>query len=291
MSTSKRLCHVCGHPLTEGDVVCPNCGEDATGTPLADRNEIVNATAPPMKATLTPFCPSCGSPVDAEHSFCARCGKPLKSEPTPRKTPKKGADKNRPAKRSQTNGIVIQPWQLIAACVILILVIVIIIMSQRSGPSEPTTNANQLNITDPRPNLTAIEEARKQAEANPNDPSFLLRYANLLHDTRLYDRAIDAYKTYMKANPSDVDAQIDLGVCFHEIGKNEDALREMTAAIARKPDHQLGNFNLGIVNFSIGNTQRGIEWMNKAIAINSTNAIAEQAKKMIADAQKHTTQQ
>ena len=141
-----------------------------------------------------------------------------------------------------------------------------------------------------------IEEMERRLAANPNDQQLLLQLANLLHDSRFYDKAIQRYTEYLKLNPNDADARVDLGICYYETDRTNEAKREMLKALEKNPKHLLGHFNLGIVHLRIaqremamGNTEQGNKaveeanvWFSKTVALDPKGEVGQRAQWLLA---------
>lgn len=144
--------------------------------------------------------------------------------------------------------------------------------------------------------LQQIEEMERRLAANPNDQQLLLQLANLLHDSRFYDKAIQRYSEYLKKNPNDADARVDLGICYYETDRTDEAKQEMLKALEKNPKHVLGHFNLGIVHLRIaqremaaGNTEKGNKaveeannWFRKTAALDPNGDVGQRAQRLLA---------
>ncbi len=145
--------------------------------------------------------------------------------------------------------------------------------------------------------LQQIEEMEKRLVASPNDNTLLLQFANLLHDNRFYDKAIQRYTEYLRKNPTDVDARVDLGICYYETDRTGEAKQQMLKALEYDPRHLLGVFNLGIVNLRIaqaemtaGNTERANkavqeanDWFRKTVALDPNGSAGQRAQRLLTE--------
>ena len=114
-------------------------------------------------------------------------------------------------------------------------------------------------------NLNEITELENFVKVNPNDKASIVRLANLLQDSGLYDRAIIYYKKYLELDPTDSNARVDIGICYYNLNDLQSAITEMETALKYQPEHQLAHLNLGIVNLTAGNVDVSKEWFKKAL--------------------------
>ena len=145
--------------------------------------------------------------------------------------------------------------------------------------------------------LQQIEEMEQRLSARSDDQALRLQLANLLHDSRFYDRAIQRYNEYLQTNPTDADARVDLGICYYETDRTGEAKQQMMKALESSPNHLLGHFNLGIVNLRIaqaemtsGNTERANkaveeanEWFRKTVALDPNGSAGQRAQRLLTD--------
>jgi len=95
--------------------------------------------------------------------------------------------------------------------------------------------------------ITALKAA---IEKDPKDVRALLRLANMYHDARKFDQAVDYYKKALALSPKDVDARTDMGICLYEMGMPDDAIAQFRTSLQYGPDHWQTWLNLGIVSLS-----------------------------------------
>lgn len=95
--------------------------------------------------------------------------------------------------------------------------------------------------------ITALKAA---IEKDPKDVRPVLRLANMYHDARKFDQAVDYYKKALAITPQDVDARTDMGICLYEMGMSDDAIAQFRTSLQYGPDHWQTWLNLGIVSLS-----------------------------------------
>jgi len=275
----KILCASCGHPLSPDDQFCGNCGEKV----VWERHDRIAVSS----RTLT--CKLCGTNNPVGSSYCEVCGaaledrssrSPTKEErtaglPSAERKGTRSGEKRRPTAARGLAG-----WKVIAfvgTAMVLGLVFIAIKRNQpvtlKSESPAPAVASEAL--------LREIEQARKLVQAQPSNPAAVLKLANLLHDGRLMNEAIEYYKKYLQLNEKDPDARVDLGICYYETGNPTAAIAEMEKALMISPKHQLAHFNLGIVNLGSGNVERAIDWFNKCIALAPESETARRARNLI----------
>ncbi|PYT10767.1 MAG: hypothetical protein DMF51_17580 [Acidobacteria bacterium] len=95
-----------------------------------------------------------------------------------------------------------------------------------------------------------ITALRAAIEKDPKDATSLLRLANMYHDARKFDQAVDFYKKGLAIAPKDVDARTDMGICLYEMGMADDAIAQFRTSLTYEPKHWQTWLNLGIVALS-----------------------------------------
>lgn len=95
--------------------------------------------------------------------------------------------------------------------------------------------------------ITALKAA---IEKDPKDVQALLRLANMYHDARKFDQAVEYYKKALAISPQDVDARTDMGICLYEMGMADDAIAQFRTSLQYGPQHWQTWLNLGIVSLS-----------------------------------------
>lgn len=95
--------------------------------------------------------------------------------------------------------------------------------------------------------ITALKAA---VEKDPKDVRAVLRLANMYHDARKFDQAVEYYKMTLAITPKDVDARTDMGICLYEMGMADDAIAQFRTSLQYGPDHWQSWLNLGIVSLS-----------------------------------------
>ena len=93
-------------------------------------------------------------------------------------------------------------------------------------------------------------------EKDPKDIPALLRLANMYHDARKFEEAVQYYKRALEVRPKDVDARTDMGICLYEMGMADDAIAQFRTSLSYDPKHWQTWLNLGIVALSSKNDTR-----------------------------------
>ena len=95
--------------------------------------------------------------------------------------------------------------------------------------------------------ITALKAA---IEKDPKDVRALLRLANMYHDARKFEQAVDYYRKALAITPKDVDARTDMGICLYEMGMADEAIAQFRTSLQYGPEHWQTWLNLGIVSLS-----------------------------------------
>ena len=111
----------------------------------------------------------------------------------------------------------------------------------------PAGGGNEQTMARVFEEITALKAA---IEKDPKDVRALLRLANMYHDARKFDQAVDYYKKALALSPKDVDARTDMGICLYEMGMPDDAIAQFRTSLQYGPDHWQTWLNLGIVSLS-----------------------------------------
>jgi len=98
-----------------------------------------------------------------------------------------------------------------------------------------------------------ISGLKAAIEKNPKDAASLIRLANMYHDARKFEEAVQYYKRALAVTPKDVDARTDMGICLYEVGMADDAIAQFRTSLSYDPKHWQTWLNLGIVALSSKN--------------------------------------
>jgi tetratricopeptide (TPR) repeat protein len=98
-----------------------------------------------------------------------------------------------------------------------------------------------------------ISSLKAAIEKNPRDGASLIRLANMYHDARKFEEAVQYYKRGLEVTPKDVDARTDMGICLYEMGMADDAIAQFRTSLSYDPRHWQTWLNLGIVALSSKN--------------------------------------
>jgi tetratricopeptide (TPR) repeat protein len=114
--------------------------------------------------------------------------------------------------------------------------------------------------------ITALKTAIGK---DPKDIQALIRLANMYHDARKFEEAVQYYKKALAVTPKDVDARTDMGICLYEMGMADDAIAQFRTSLSYDPKHWQTWLNLGIVALSSKNDiQTATEAFGKVEEIN-----------------------
>jgi tetratricopeptide (TPR) repeat protein len=227
-------------------------------------------------------CHSCGVPNAAGSEKCFSCGSALipaaASPAAPRHASASAEEPKGKGKKS-----ISLTMQLVIAFALLVIVI-IIIESQNAPTAAPPQSQQQTAVQPAAPDkdvlqtILLLENAVKADSANTDA---LLQLANALHDARMFPRAIESYKAYIRRMPKKTDAMVDLGICYFETGDVETALKEIKKALAVDPKHQMAMFNLGVILLSDNKVEESKQWLQKAIDIDPNSLAGQRAKEIL----------
>lgn len=275
--SEKLFCSQCGAPVQPADKFCPSCGRKREENPGGSSPE---QRQPSAAAALV--CRSCGVRNDAGAEQCFACGSPLVTAAagTSSATSSPAAAAAPKGKRKPTLSLTMQ---LVIAFSALIAVIIIIETQNAPAPGVPQSQ-QQAAVQPPAPDkeilqtITLLENTVKADSANTEA---ILQLANALHDARMFPRAIDSYKAYIRRMPGKTDAMVDLGICYYEIGEIETAVKEIKKALAVDPKHQMAMFNLGVILLSDSKVEESKQWLQKAIDIDPNSLAGQRAKEIL----------
>jgi len=261
----KILCGHCNTEIRWGDKFCGSCG--------------VAVEWPGGAAASERPCPRCGSATQPEDATCPTCGAALRGQRGQKQNQVKHA-KPADAPRVKT------AYAVAGLAAAALVVFVIAITTDRRPLSAPVTPAAAPPVQQQPvgPNMLAIPQIQaleSQVAANPGDMVSTLQLANLLHDNRFFDRAIQYYRSYLKKDPKNADARVDLGICLHELGSDEEAKKEMKQALADNPKHLNATFNLGIITLTQGNLSESKEWFEKTVTLSPNSELGKRAQQLL----------
>ncbi len=276
-TTPKILCGHCGNEIRWGDPLCGACGVAV---------EWPGSVPAPAGGSV---CPRCGSPVPSGSASCRACGADLRGGTGTQKQGTQNRVREGKASPGFLDRLREKPAYAIAglAAVALIVFAVALTVDQRSvrtaeTPAQPS--AGPFTPQPEAPNMAAmpqIESLKAQVAANPSDLTATLQLANLLHDNRFFDQAVEYYRTYLQKRPKDANARVDLGICLHELGKDNEAKKEMTQALADDPKHVNATFNLGIIDLTQGNLKEANEWFTKTVSLSPNSEVGQRAQQLL----------
>ena len=98
-----------------------------------------------------------------------------------------------------------------------------------------------------------ISSLKAAIKKNPKDAASLIRLANMYHDARKFEEAVQYYRRSLEVTPKDVDARTDMGICLYEMGMADDAIAQFRTSLSYDSRHWQTWLNLGIVALSSKN--------------------------------------
>ena len=244
-------------------------------------------------------CPWCGIANASDARVCVGCGSdlaagtiqdatsPAADTPTtqaPREQGTSGAQKAQqkaPAKvRNQSSSAQqIRPGYVYAGIADVVILGYLYLKNDAAVPPAPVPQNSTLAQSDTSGERIASME--KFVAANPKNKEALLGYANLLHDARLFPRAIAAYKQYLEIEPKDPDARVDMAICLFESGDGTASLVQLKKALEYAPTHQPAMFNMGIVYLNQEKIKESNDWFSRCAAVDPATPIAARAKQLL----------
>lgn len=288
----KNFCGECGFKLDGEFKFCPNCGIKL-GTFNDDKKSSTNS-----KHENIIVCENCGEDNSTSNVNCSSCGVKLKGsiveeEIAKSKSVQKQNKNKQTAKRKKVSKetVHIQDEKTLDSKKILlvssVVIVLILVLLAATGVFDLGLKENQqqtsidtgsgVNLA----NLNEITELENIVKVNPNDKASIVRLANLLQDSGLYDRAIIYYKKYLELDPTDSNARVDIGICYYNLNDLQSAITEMETALKYQPKHQLAHLNLGIVNLTAGNVDVSKEWFKKALEIDPNSQAGKRAQELL----------
>ena len=286
------FCSECGYKLDQQYKFCPNCGSAVQTKKSLD--ESVDESV--LQGVV--ICDNCGESNEAANYVCTGCGVKLKGKSNEKRKVKSvkeisgsiqrkklGKNKSKetyPVKREKE----LNSKKILLIISIVVIVIVVMLISTGvfdSGLNQSNQQVNQQSKSSgvDLANINAINELENKVRTNPNDKESIIKLANLLQDSGLFERAITFYKKYMELEPRDPNARVDMGICYYNLNDFQSAIKEMETALKFQPEHQIAHLNLGIVNLSAGNVAASKEWFTKAVAINPDSETGKRAQELL----------
>ncbi|MHB1049614.1 MAG: tetratricopeptide repeat protein [Bacteroidota bacterium] len=275
--SDKLFCSHCGASVQPSDKFCASCGrkrEETHGTPIPEQ--------PERSVSAAVVCPSCGVQNAAGSERCFSCGSILTPAAIPAAAPRRA-----PASADEPKGKGKKKMSLTMQLVIAFsaLVIFIIVIESQNAPTAVSPQSQQQSTVQPaapdKDILQTIMLLENAVKADSSNTEAILQLANALHDARMFPRAIESYKAYIRRMPKKTDAMVDLGICYFETGDIETAVKEIKKALAVDPGHQMAMFNLGVILLSDNKTEESKRWLQKAIDIDPNSPAGERAKEIL----------
>ena len=234
------------------------------------------------------LCSHCNALLQWEQVSCPSCGAAIDwpAGPAPART-------ERTERRTSSSPQYL--WPAVAVAVVAVGVFAYAVLTEnRPSPvpaAQTPVTAPPLNQPMAAPNMNAMAQVQaleERVKAAPNDLQTRLEYANILHDNAFYDKAIDAYRTYLAKRPNDPNARVDLGICLQSVGRNDEAIAEMRRALKDDPKHLQAHINIGVVLLKEEKLAEATEWFRKTVALSPNSEVGQRAQQMLSQ---HNPQQ
>lgn len=252
-------------------------------------------------------CPWCGIANASDASVCVGCGSDLAAGTTPaadvpktqaaREQGTGGPQKMQAAREPGTGGAAkaqqkesakvrkqpasaqIWPGYVYAGIAAAVILGYLYLKNDAAVPPEAVPQNAALMQSDSSGERIASME--KFVAANPKNKEALLTYANLLHDARLFPRAIAAYKQYLDVEAKNPDARVDMAICLFESGDADASLVQLKKALDYAPTHQPAMFNMGIVYLNQEKIKESNDWFSRCAAVDPATPLAARAKQLL----------
>jgi len=173
--------------------------------------------------------------------------------------------------------IQIHPGFVYAGIAAVVILGYLYLRNDEAAPAVPQNTA----LTQSDTSGQRIASMQQFLAANPADKEAQLAYANMLHDGKMYPKAIAAYTKYLAVAPKDPDARVDMAICLFESGSGSEAIAELKKALAVDPRHQPAMFNLGIVYLNQEKVQESNDWFSRCAAVDPTTSVGARAKQLL----------
>ncbi len=92
---------------------------------------------------------------------------------------------------------------------------------------------------------------------------------------REFERAVDAYKKWLKANPKDDVAQFNLGRAYNKLNRDDAAEDAFRDAVKLKPDDTEYQTELGAILIKLAKYHEALSPLKKALELDAENSRAE----------------
>jgi len=287
-----NYCSECGFKIDKQYKFCPNCGLEINY--LNPQRSFPEA----LDSDSVIVCGVCGETNSAAVYSCSVCGAKLKTDFSSSEIGKSKTDKKEKIKKQKGNRKIVKEKTqevnskkldnkktLLIFTAVLISVLILLAVTGKfdSGFNSDVSRLNQTTSDSgvDLSNLSTINELEEKIKSAPGDKISIIKLANLLQDSGMFDRAVLYYKQYIELEPSDANARVDLGICYFNLNDYQSAIKNMEEALKYQPDHQLAHLNLGIVNLSAGDLTKSREWLSKAVEIDPNSDAGKRAQELL----------
>ncbi|MCX8057734.1 MAG: tetratricopeptide repeat protein [Ignavibacteria bacterium] len=294
-----KVCINCGKQVNETDKFCPNCGNKLlSDSQSSNEIEIIKLKICDLCGEENPFnseeCNYCGVGFSGKEKVIEKEITNVKTFETINLTQQKNQkiSKSSSSKKKEKTSQKVEsssPKKLetkhyIFLAIFVLGIFLLFLYHSFEPETKQVVNQQPQIQNQPQVDLNAINEINRLEEEvknNPNDKDNLLRLANLLHDSRFFERAISYYEKYLKLNPNDFDAQVDMGVCYFELQQLEKASSIFESVIKKNPKHQIAYLNLGIVALTKGEVEKSKEYFKKCIELGEHTDAGHRAAELL----------
>ncbi len=133
------------------------------------------------------------------------------------------------------------------------------------------------------------EPVLAQLKSKPNDPVLLAQAGNIYYDAQQYPEAVKFYESALKTDAKNPNIRTDLGTAYFYMGDPDRAIAELNTSLQYDPKHAQTLLNLGLIKWQAHMDVNGAvtAWQH-LLDTNPNFEQAEQVKKMIAQAKRHS---
>ncbi|HUN54594.1 MAG TPA: tetratricopeptide repeat protein [Smithella sp.] len=113
----------------------------------------------------------------------------------------------------------------------------------------------------------ALQEYRKAADINGDNPDIHFNFGNALAMHGAYDEAIEQFKKVIQLRPLDAGAYSNIGVILMHLDNKDAAIRYLKEALKINPDYAYAHYQLSIILKKMGMVEESEYHFNEAIRI------------------------
>ncbi len=116
-----------------------------------------------------------------------------------------------------------------------------------------------------------VTQAKKQVEAHPACTEAHLSLGRACNAARLFDCAIDGYRTVVRLDPGSLEGHINLGLASSRAGRNRDAANAYESALQIQPHSVAVLIKLGATYLILGEYSQAVFMLKKAVDLEPKN--------------------